>query len=88
LIPIANRYATRGVDCLATGDLENRLRNLPEDLRRQILDHMEFLMSRYQPKTVRARKSRFDWAGALAEYAGRYTAVELQHKASEWRYCS
>ncbi|MBM4250225.1 MAG: DUF2281 domain-containing protein [Euryarchaeota archaeon] len=84
-MPPANRYAARGVNRLATGDLENRLRDLPEDLRRQILDYMEFLLSRHPAGKARARKFRFDWAGALAGYAGRYTAVELQHKASEWR---
>ena len=31
------------------------------------------------------RKLKQDWAGGLAELAGEYTSVELQHKASEWR---
>jgi hypothetical protein len=30
-------------------------------------------------------KFKFDWEGGLAEFADRYTAVELQHKASDWR---
>jgi hypothetical protein len=70
---------------LAAGDLENKLRDLPEDLRRQVLDYLEFLMSRHPAGNARARKFRFDWAGGLVEYAGKYTAVELQHNASEWR---
>jgi hypothetical protein len=30
-------------------------------------------------------KLRQDWAGGLADLAGEYTSVQLQHKASEWR---
>ena len=31
------------------------------------------------------RKLKQDWAGGLAEMAGEYTSVELQHEASDWR---
>jgi hypothetical protein len=30
-------------------------------------------------------KFKFDWEGGLSEFVNRYTAVELQHKASDWR---
>jgi len=70
---------------LANGDVENRLRELPEDLRRQVIDYMEFLLSKHKSNKRRARKFKFDWEGGLAEFADRYTAVELQHKASDWR---
>ena len=29
---------------------------------------------------------RFDWEGGLSDLKEKYTSVELQHKASEWRY--
>jgi hypothetical protein len=31
------------------------------------------------------RKLRQDWAGGLADLAGEFTSVQLQHKASTWR---
>lgn len=31
------------------------------------------------------RRLKLDWGGALADLAGQYTSVELQHKANEWR---
>ncbi len=31
------------------------------------------------------RKLRQDWAGGLADLAGDFTSVQLQHKASAWR---
>lgn len=30
-------------------------------------------------------KLRQDWAGGLADLAGEFTSVQLQHQASEWR---
>jgi len=79
----ANRNQSIGGSGLANGDVENRLRELPEDLRRQVLDYMEFLLSKHKANKRRTRKFKFDWEGGLAELADRYTAVELQHKASE-----
>ncbi len=70
---------------MAAGDMENRLRELPEDLRRQVIDYMEFLLSKYRANRRKTRNFKFDWEGGLAEFADRYSAVELQHKASEWR---
>ena len=31
------------------------------------------------------RKLKQDWAGGLADLAGEFTSVQLQHKASDWR---
>ena len=31
------------------------------------------------------KRFRFDWEGGLSKLTGKYTSVELQHKALEWR---
>jgi hypothetical protein len=31
------------------------------------------------------RKFKFDWEGGLSEIQEKFTSVELQHKALEWR---
>ena len=31
------------------------------------------------------RKLKQDWAGGLADLAGEFTSVQLQHKVAEWR---
>ncbi len=31
------------------------------------------------------KKPKLEWIGGLIEYKGRYTALELQKKASDWR---
>jgi hypothetical protein len=56
---------------------------LPEELQKEVADFVEFLSQR---RTRQLReKLRFDWVGALSDLKGKYTSVELQHMASEWR---
>ncbi|MEW6041186.1 MAG: DUF2281 domain-containing protein [Elusimicrobiota bacterium] len=64
--------------------IKDKLEALPEDLKKEILDYMEFLLKKYRARTKK-RKFKFDWVGGLAELKEKYTSVELQHKAMEWR---
>jgi len=57
---------------------------LPKSVRREAYDFVEFLLERYENKMER-RRPIFGWEGALKHIRNRYTSVELQHKASEWR---
>ena len=64
--------------------LQELTRKLPPELRQEVADFVQlFLLAR------RARKPgkplRQDWAGALRAYRDKYTAMELQKKALEWR---
>jgi hypothetical protein len=56
---------------------------LPEDLQKEVADFVEFLSQR-RARPLR-KKLRFDWVGALSGLKDKYTSVELQHMASEWR---
>ncbi|MEW6685527.1 MAG: DUF2281 domain-containing protein [Candidatus Edwardsbacteria bacterium] len=62
-----------------------KMKKFPEDLRREVLDYVEFLLKKYQGKETKARKFKFDWEGGLSELRDKFTSVELQHKALEWR---
>jgi len=65
-----------------------KIRELPDDLRREVLDYMEFLLKKYRGKEIKAKRFRFDWEGGLSEISEireKFTSVELQHRASEWR---
>ncbi|KCZ71820.1 Protein of unknown function (DUF2281) [Candidatus Methanoperedens nitroreducens] len=43
-------------------------------------------LDNYGEYSIRAKKKfRFDWEGGLSELKKKYTSVELQHKALEWR---
>jgi hypothetical protein len=56
---------------------------LPERLQEEVRDFARFL-AQNKARPLR-RKLRLDWAGGLKDLRDKYTSVELQHKASEWR---
>ncbi len=64
-------------------NLEERIKELPPELHQEVIDFVDFLLE----KRVRqgGKKLRQDWAGALKDYLGQYTSLELQKKALEWR---
>lgn len=64
--------------------LKTKIEELPTDLKKEVLDYIEFLLQKYSKK-VKKEKFRFDWEGGLSELKGKFTSVELQHKALEWR---
>ncbi len=63
--------------------LTDQIRRLPPDLQKEVEDFIEFLMEKHGPHS--AGRLRVDWAGALREYRDKYTSLELQKKALEWR---
>ncbi len=70
-------------------DIETKVKNLPDYLIPEILDYIDFLLvkhgSKAQPGNKNENKFKFDWEGGLSELKDQYTAVELQHKALDWR---
>lgn len=65
-------------------EIEGKIRELPDDLRREVLNYVEFLLTKYKNKGATTEKFKFDWEGGLSELREKFTSVELQHKASEW----
>ncbi len=63
--------------------LEELIRELPPDLRQQVRDFVEFLLEKRGPEGH--ARLRQDWAGALEKYKDKFTSLELQKKALEWR---
>jgi hypothetical protein len=66
-------------------ELEVRMQELPEYLRREVLDYIDFLSIKYKGKLRNENKFVFDWEGGLLEVQENFTSVELQHKSMEWR---
>ena len=67
----------------ATRPLEEVMRELPPDLRDEVRDFAEFLLSRQAQR--RGRTLRQDWAGVLRDHREEYTSLELQRQALQWR---
>jgi len=66
-------------------EIDLKIRKLPEDLKREVLDYMEFLLKKHQVKKSVAKKFNFDWEGGLSGIREEFTSVELQHRSLEWR---
>ena len=66
-------------------EIEIKARGLPEHLKRQVLDFMEFLLKKYRGGDNETETFKFDWEGGLSDLRDNYTSVELQHNALEWR---
>lgn len=63
--------------------IEEMIKKLPEDLQKEVLDYVQFLLEK---KAMKKRgRLDFSWEGALSDLKDKYTSVELQHKISEWR---
>jgi hypothetical protein len=66
-------------------EIELKIRELPEDLQREVLDYIEFLLKKYKDKGIQSERLKFDWEGGLSDIREKFTSVELQHRALEWR---
>lgn len=64
-------------------EIEAKARKLPEDLRKEFLDYIKFLLSKYERKKIKKRKFNFNWEGGLSKIKDKFASVELQHKALE-----
>ncbi len=64
--------------------VERKLNALPDDLKREVLDFIEFLMTkrRYEKSTS---PFNFNWEGGLSGIKDEFSSVDLQHKSMEWR---
>ncbi len=66
-------------------EIELKIQELPVDIRKEVLDYVEFLLKKYKCSTSTTKKFRFDWEGELSGLHGNVSSVELQHRALEWR---
>jgi hypothetical protein len=63
--------------------LEEVVRQLPPEYQAELYDFAEFLLERSRRKP--SGRPGFGWAGALKDLRAKYSSVELQHEASNWR---
>lgn len=67
----------------AAKSLEEVVKQLPPDLQDEVRDFASFLLERKNKEA--GVFLRQDWGGALRRYRDRFTSLELQKKALEWR---
>jgi hypothetical protein len=64
--------------------LEEIIRELPEDLRKELEDFAQFLWEKKFMRGSKQRKLRLTWVGGLKEYPDKFTSLDLQKKVLEW----
>ncbi len=60
--------------------LDELVQKLPPDLQREVEDFARFLLETRGPS--KGARLRMDWAGALSEFRGQFTSLELQKKGA------
>jgi len=64
--------------------LAKKFNALPNDLKREVLDFIDFLMTRKNRETI-SNQFDFTWEGGLSDMKDKYNSVDLQHQSMEWR---
>lgn len=63
--------------------IEDKIKDLPPDLKEEAIDFIDFLI--HKKKNRKKSTPKLDWIGGLKEFKHKFTAMELQKKALEWR---
>lgn len=62
-------------------NLEESIKNLPLNLKKEVFDFVQFLLEKQKEKSG---KLSLSWAGKLQKYKNQFTSIKLQKKALEW----
>ncbi len=66
-----------------TPSMDELYRQLPPELQQEVRDFVHYLLDTKVHR--KQRYLRLSWAGGLSDLRDRYTSLELQKKALEWR---
>jgi len=64
--------------------IERKFNALPNNLKREALDFIDFLMTKKRHEKI-SRQFDFTWEGGLSDFKNKYNSVDLQHQSMEWR---
>lgn len=63
-------------------NLIEKIQALSPELRQEVFDFVDFLKLKRVAK--KQKKLRLHWAGALKDFRGQFTSMELQKQALNW----
>ena len=66
-----------------TSSLLDRIKEMPPDIQQEIGDFADFILRKRNPNTESTLSQ--EWAGALSDLKDKFSSLELQKKALEWR---
>ncbi len=67
-----------------TRSIEQKFNVLPDHLKREVLDFIEFLMTKRKKEKI-SSQFNFTWEGGLTVLKDEFNSVDLQHQSMEWR---
>lgn len=70
---------------MAEGEIQSCLEKLPDPLRREVLDYIQFLIEKHGFNEKGEGTFSFNWEGSLSKLKTKMSSVELQHRVLEWR---
>jgi len=70
---------------MSVKEINKKIKKVPPHLVPKIMDFIDFLINKYSKSPKEKKPFKFTWQGGLAEISKKYTSVELQHKAMDWR---
>jgi hypothetical protein len=68
-----------------TKQINKRIKKIPPNLVPEVMDYIDFLISKYGKPVDDKKSFTFSWEGGLSDLTKRYNSVDLQHKSLEWR---
>ena len=67
-------------------NIEERIKEITNNLKKEVLDYVEFLLNQYKSKDIKKANSfKVDCEGGLSDPNIKISSVDLQHKALNWR---
>jgi len=71
-------------DNMDTHLVEQKFNVLPDHLKREVLDFIDFLMSKRKQEEISSQFD-FNWEGGLSGFKDDLNSVDLRHQSMEWR---
>ena len=65
--------------------INEKIKKVPPHLLPEIMDYIDFLINKYDRTSKKKKPFKFTWQGGLADISRKYSSVDLQHKAMDWR---
>jgi hypothetical protein len=68
-----------------TKSITEKINALPIDIQHIANDFINVLYNKYNIEKSNSEEFAFNWAGGLSDLKDKYTSIELQKNANEWR---
>jgi len=65
--------------------INNKIKKVPPHLLPEVMDYIDYLINKYGTVPRNEKSFNFLWEGGLSDISKKYTSVNLQHKAMDWR---